>query len=270
MADPHHAGCQRSIRRDAWWSAAKWRCATCRACRSRCWKWKTSSWPDRAYEAQQVFGNNGPRASWRGRAMGSLSAGQISADACVASSLHRTTTSPTLRDTPRGLREWFAAQGWHRIVAFQTRNPMHRAHRELTLRAAQQLGAKLLLQPSVGRTKPGDIDHYTRVRCYQALLPQYPANSARLSLLPLAMRMGGPREALWHAIIRKNYGAESLHRGARSRRPRQRFQRQAVLWSVRRAASAGTSPGRTGHSRSCRSRPWCTWPTATSICRRTR
>lgn len=112
-----------------------------------------------------------------------------------------------LRDTPRSSREWFAAHGWHRIVAFQTRNPMHRAHRELTLRAAQQVGAKLLLQPSVGRTKPGDIDHYTRVRCYQALLPQYPANSVRLSLLPLAMRMGGPREALWHAIIRKNYGA---------------------------------------------------------------
>lgn len=112
-----------------------------------------------------------------------------------------------LRDTPRSLRAWFAERGWHRIVAFQTRNPMHRAHRELTLRAAQQVGAKLLVQPSVGRTKPGDVDHYTRVRCYQALLPQYPADSAKLSLLPLAMRMGGPREALWHAIIRKNYGA---------------------------------------------------------------
>lgn len=112
-----------------------------------------------------------------------------------------------LRDTPRHLREWFAANGWSRIVAFQTRNPMHRAHRELTLRAAQKVGAKLLIQPSVGRTKPGDVDHYTRVRCYRALLPQYPADSAKLSLLPLAMRMGGPREAIWHAIIRKNYGA---------------------------------------------------------------
>jgi sulfate adenylyltransferase len=84
---------------------------------------------------------------------------------------------------------------------------MHRAHRELTLRAAQKVGARLLIQPSVGRTKPGDVDHYTRVRCYRALLPQYPADSAKLSLLPLAMRMGGPREAVWHAIIRKNYGA---------------------------------------------------------------
>ncbi|WP_266168187.1 bifunctional sulfate adenylyltransferase/adenylylsulfate kinase [Dyella subtropica] len=112
-----------------------------------------------------------------------------------------------LRDTPRYLRQWFEDNGWSRIVAFQTRNPMHRAHRELTLRAAQKVGAKLLIQPSVGRTKPGDVDHYTRVRCYRALLPQYPADSAKLSLLPLAMRMGGPREAVWHAIIRKNYGA---------------------------------------------------------------
>lgn len=112
-----------------------------------------------------------------------------------------------LRDSPRALREWFVAQGWERIVAFQTRNPMHRAHRELTLRAAEQVGAKLLIQPVVGLTKPDDVDHYTRVRCYRALLPQYPADSVKLSLLPLAMRMGGPREALWHAIIRKNYGA---------------------------------------------------------------
>jgi sulfate adenylyltransferase len=112
-----------------------------------------------------------------------------------------------LRQTPRQLRQWFAQHGWHRIVAFQTRNPMHRAHRELTLRAAEQVGAKLLIQPSVGRTKPGDVDHYTRVRCYRALLEHYPKDHATLSLLPLAMRMGGPREALWHAIIRKNYGA---------------------------------------------------------------
>jgi len=113
----------------------------------------------------------------------------------------------TLRHSPSQLRNWFRQHGWHRIVAFQTRNPMHRAHRELTLRAAEQVGAKLLIQPSVGRTKPGDVDHYTRVRCYRALLEHYPRDHATLSLLPLAMRMGGPREALWHAIIRKNYGA---------------------------------------------------------------
>jgi sulfate adenylyltransferase len=112
-----------------------------------------------------------------------------------------------LRQSPRQLREWFVENGWHCIVAFQTRNPMHRAHRELTLRAAEKVGAKLLIQPSVGRTKSGDVDHYTRVRCYQALLSHYPQGHAALSLLPLAMRMGGPREAVWHAIIRKNYGA---------------------------------------------------------------
>jgi sulfate adenylyltransferase len=112
-----------------------------------------------------------------------------------------------LRESPRELRERFARQGWSAIVAFQTRNPMHRAHRELTVRAAEQAGAKLLIQPVVGRTKPGDVDHYTRVRCYRALLKHYPKNDATLSLLPLAMRMAGPREAVWHAIIRKNYGA---------------------------------------------------------------
>ena len=83
---------------------------------------------------------------------------------------------------------------------------MHRVHLELTLRAARSAGANLLIHPSVGMAKPGDVDHYTRVRCYQALLRHYPENKARLALLPLAMRMAGPREAVWHAIIRKNYG----------------------------------------------------------------
>ncbi|MEO1576494.1 MAG: bifunctional sulfate adenylyltransferase/adenylylsulfate kinase, partial [Pseudomonadota bacterium] len=90
--------------------------------------------------------------------------------------------------------------------AFQTRNPMHRAHQELTFRAAKQVEANLLIQPVVGMTKPGDIDHFTRVRCYEHVLEQYPEQTTQLSLLNLAMRMGGPREALWHAIIRKNYG----------------------------------------------------------------
>jgi len=111
-----------------------------------------------------------------------------------------------LRHTPAELRETFAREGWTNVVAFQTRNPMHRAHYELTLRAAREAGAKLLVHPVVGMTKPGDVDHYTRVRCYQALMTTYPADTAKLSLLPLAMRMGGPREAVWHAIIRKNYG----------------------------------------------------------------
>jgi len=111
-----------------------------------------------------------------------------------------------LRHTPSQLRSEFARLGWKRIVAFQTRNPMHRAHVELTIQAAKETGASVLIHPVVGMTKPGDVDHYTRVRCYQALLPHYPPGMATLSLLPLAMRMAGPREALWHAIIRKNYG----------------------------------------------------------------
>jgi sulfate adenylyltransferase len=111
-----------------------------------------------------------------------------------------------LRHTPAGLRARFAQLGWRRIVAFQTRNPMHRAHQELTLRAAQAVHANLLVHPVVGMTKPGDVDHYTRVRCYQALMASYPRDAAMLSLLPLAMRMGGPREAVLHAIIRKNHG----------------------------------------------------------------
>ncbi len=115
-----------------------------------------------------------------------------------------------LRHTPDELREKFAKLGWRKIVAFQTRNPMHRAHQELTLRAAKKVEANLLIHPVVGMTKPGDVDHYTRVRCYQALLPHYAQHTAKLSLLPLAMRMGGPREAVWHAIIRKNYGCTHL------------------------------------------------------------
>jgi sulfate adenylyltransferase len=112
-----------------------------------------------------------------------------------------------LRRTPAQLRDDFVRAGWRRIVAFQTRNPMHRAHQEITMRAAKDVEANLLIHPVVGLTKPGDIDHYTRVRCYQAILHHYPQATAKMSLLPLAMRMGGPREAVWHAIIRKNYGA---------------------------------------------------------------
>ncbi len=110
-------------------------------------------------------------------------------------------------DTPAEMRLHFDKLGWTRVVAFQTRNPMHRAHRELTVRAARQQQANVLIHPVVGLTKPGDIDHFTRVRVYKALLPRYPNGMAVLGLLPLAMRMGGPREAIWHAIIRKNYGA---------------------------------------------------------------
>ena len=111
-----------------------------------------------------------------------------------------------LRLTPGELRSEFARLGWRRVVAFQTRNPMHRAHVELTFRAAKQVEANLLINPSVGMTKPGDVDYFTRVRCYQLLLAKFPQGTVKLSMLPLAMRMGGPREAIWHALIRKNHG----------------------------------------------------------------
>ncbi len=110
------------------------------------------------------------------------------------------------RDTPNELRALFRKLNWTRVVAFQTRNPLHRAHQELTFRAAREAQANLLIHPVVGMTKPGDVDHFTRVRCYEAVLDKYPASTTHLSLLNLAMRMGGPREALWHAIIRKNHG----------------------------------------------------------------
>src|SRR4029079_15926941 len=114
---------------------------------------------------------------------------------------------PSLRLPPSALGAEFARRGWSRVVAFQTRNPMHRAHHEMTRRALDGLGGGgLLLPPSVGTTAPGDVDHYTRVRAYQALLARYPAGAVVLALLPLSMRMAGPREALWHALTRRNYG----------------------------------------------------------------
>ena len=113
-----------------------------------------------------------------------------------------------LRHTPAEVRELLSNKGHANVVAFQTRNPMHRAHEELTKQAAQKIGGCLLLHPVVGQTKAGDVDHYTRVRGYKVLVDKYydPRRTV-LSLLPLAMRMAGPREALWHALIRRNYGA---------------------------------------------------------------
>ena len=116
----------------------------------------------------------------------------------------------SIRHTPKSLKNEFEKLGWKKIVAFQTRNPMHRAHKEIAMLAAEENNANLLIHPVVGPTKPGDVDHYTRVRCYEKILNYFPKNKAYLSLLPLAMRMAGPREALWHAIIRKNYGCTHI------------------------------------------------------------
>jgi sulfate adenylyltransferase len=117
----------------------------------------------------------------------------------------------SLRLTPAQVREHLSALGHPNVVAFQTRNPLHRAHEELTARAAREVDGSLLLHPVVGLTKPGDIDHFTRVRSYRVLAERYyDPRRMMLALLPLAMRMAGPREALWHALIRRNFGANHL------------------------------------------------------------
>ena len=113
-----------------------------------------------------------------------------------------------LRLTPAETRARLTGLGATNVVAFQTRNPLHRAHEELTKRAADAVSGVLLLHPVVGMTKPGDVDYYTRVRSYKVLVERYyEAGRVLLALLPLAMRMAGPREAVWHALIRRNYGA---------------------------------------------------------------
>ena len=114
------------------------------------------------------------------------------------------------RLTPTEAKIKFKNKGWDKIVAFQTRNPLHRAHIEMTLKSIEKLDAKLFLHPVVGMTKPGDVDHYTRVRCYQHIIEKYPQDTVMLALLPLAMRMGGPRETILHAMIRKNYGCTHI------------------------------------------------------------
>ncbi|HSF19715.1 MAG TPA: bifunctional sulfate adenylyltransferase/adenylylsulfate kinase [Vicinamibacteria bacterium] len=161
--------------------------------------------PDRRHEAEAVFGNGNPEHP------GVFYTTKKTHPFYVGGRLEGLELPihydfRPLRQTPSSLREEFIRMGWTRVVAFQTRNPMHRAHHELTLRAAKEVEANLLIHPVVGMTKPGDLDHYTRVRCYQALATHYPRNTAKISLLPLAMRMAGPREAVWHSIIRRNYG----------------------------------------------------------------
>ena len=165
--------------------------------------------PDREAEAAAVFGTTNPEhpgvAHLLERTQPCYVGGRVTAVQPVTHYDYR-----LLRHTPAELRAELARLEWRKVVAFQTRNPMHRAHQELTLRAAGEVEASLLIHPVVGLTPPGDVDHYTRVRCYQALLQRYPSKTALLSLLPLAMRMGGPREAVWHAIIRKNHGCTHL------------------------------------------------------------
>ncbi|KAI0093309.1 ATP-sulfurylase [Irpex rosettiformis] len=162
--------------------------------------------PDKVKEAINVFGADDPAhpavAYLRSKVKDYYVGGKIQA---IQPPTHFDYVA--LRYTPAELRSHFAKVAWRKVVAFQTRNPMHRAHRELTVLAARQRQANVLIHPVVGLTKPGDVDHYTRVRVYEAIMAKYPNGMGHLALLPLAMRMAGPREAVWHAIIRKNYGA---------------------------------------------------------------
>ncbi len=166
----------------------------------------TDKWvPDKAREAEKVFGADDlahPAVNYLHNTAGRVYLGGPVTG--IQPPVHY--DFKAWRDTPNELRARFRKLGWRRVVAFQTRNPLHRAHQELTFRAAKEAQANLLIHPVVGMTKPGDIDHFTRVRCYQAVLDHYPSTTTALSLLNLAMRMGGPREALWHGLIRANHG----------------------------------------------------------------
>ena len=161
--------------------------------------------PNKAHEATQVFGADDlahPAVNYLHNVAGPIYLGGSIQG--LQAPVHYDFKSR--RDTPNELRAYFKKLGWEKIVAFQTRNPLHRAHQELTFRAAREAQANLLIHPVVGMTKPGDVDHFTRVRCYEAVLDKYPQSTTTMSLLNLAMRMAGPREAVWHGLIRRNHG----------------------------------------------------------------
>jgi sulfate adenylyltransferase len=166
----------------------------------------TDIWtPDKAREAEMVFGADDiahPSVNYLHNTAGAIYVGGPVTG--LQSPVHYDFRAR--RDTPNELRAFFRKMSWSKVVAFQTRNPLHRAHQELTFRAARESQANLLIHPVVGMTKPGDVDHFTRVRCYEAVLDKYPAATTTMSLLNLAMRMAGPREAVWHGLIRKNHG----------------------------------------------------------------
>ena len=166
----------------------------------------TDSWtPNKAREAEMVFGADDdahPAVNYLHNQAGQVYLGGPVTG--IQQPVHYDFRAR--RDTPNELRAYFRKVGWRKVVAFQTRNPLHRAHQELTFRAAREAQANLLIHPVVGMTKPGDVDHFTRVRCYEAVLDKYPASTTSMSLLNLAMRMAGPREAVWHGLIRKNHG----------------------------------------------------------------
>ena len=165
--------------------------------------------PDLEFEAQSVFGTRDTKHPGVHYLLNISNKNYIGGKIERVSSPHHYDYQE-LRHTPDELKSIFKNKNWDKIIAFQTRNPIHRAHFELTTKAMKELDANLLIHPVVGMTKPGDVDHFTRTRCYEHIMKEYPKSTAFLSLLPLAMRMGGPKEALLHAKVRKNYGCTHL------------------------------------------------------------
>jgi len=165
--------------------------------------------PDKQREANEIYGTGETRHPGVSYLFEQVH------DTCIGGSLEGIQLPThfdfeTLRDTPGELRHLFTKMGWKNVVGFHTCKPMHRLHREVTLQAAKEAQANILLHPSVGMTKPGDLHYYARVHCYQAIRRHYPHNMATLSLLPSAVRMAGPREVILNAIIRQNYGCSHM------------------------------------------------------------
>ena len=165
--------------------------------------------PDKKEEANSVFKSNDPNHPGVDYLFNHTNNNYISGELVPIQS-NKYFDFTHLRKSPQEVRDFFRLNNWKDVIAFQTRNPMHRAHFELTKLAMDEHNSKLLIHPVIGMSKPGDIDHFTRVKCYQHIIKYYPENSVELSLINLAMRMAGPKEALWHAIIRKNYGCNRI------------------------------------------------------------
>ena len=230
---PLAGGAAGERRATAWPRASRWCCATCTA---TCWlilHVEEIYEADKEKEAQNCYGSTDakhPAVAYLKKSPSHYAAGRLEV---LRIPPHFDFVE--LRRTPAELREHFEKLGWSKVVAFQTRNPLHRAHEELTKRAAEQIGGGLLIHPVVGVTKPGDVDHYTRVRCYRALVDNYyDRGTVVLSLLPLAMRMAGPKEALLHAIIRRNYGCTHFIVGRDHAGPGKDSKGEPVLRPLRR------------------------------------
>ena len=171
----------------------------------------TDIWkPDKNHEALQIYGTSDPSKHPAVRTLL-----EQTSDWYIGGSLEGLTLPihydfPELRLTPSETHRLFSQNGWRNIIGFHTGNYIHRSQKEMILKAGREAGANILLQPVVGMSHPGNLDHYTRVRCYEEIVKKYPKNLCALGLLPLATRMAGPREALWHALIKRNYGCSHI------------------------------------------------------------